>query len=85
MVSARYTPTDSVAALPGDRIVVAGGGDGAELIDLASGHSRRSPSSRGRQSFSTVGVTHGQLAIVGGYDESIRLTRIDRTSPVDDL
>ncbi len=86
MVSGRYKLTDSVAALPGDRVVVAGGGEGVELIDLPAGHSTAiTQFSEGRQSFSTVGVTHGQLALVGGYDESIRLTKTYRTVPVNDL
>ena len=86
LVSGRYKLTDSVVALPGDRVVVAGGGDGVELVDVIRGRSAAIPQLRsGRQSFSTIGVTGGQLVIVGGYDESIRLTRTYRTVPVDEL
>ncbi len=86
LLSGRYKLTDSVVALPGDRVVVAGGGEGVETIDLDTGRSVVvSPFSGGRRSFSTVGVTHGQLVLVGGYDESIRLTRTYATLPVADL
>jgi hypothetical protein len=85
MVSGRYKLTSSVVALPGDRVVVAGG-DGVELVDVMAGRSAVIPQLRSRrQSFSTVGVTGGQLVIVGGYDESIRLTRTYSTFPLDDL
>ncbi len=86
MVSGRYKLTDSVAALPGDRVAVAGGGEGVELIDVSTGRSATiAELGTGRRSFSTLGVTEGQLVLVGGYDESIRLTRTFSTVPVSDL
>jgi hypothetical protein len=78
--------SDAVATLPDARVVVAGGGEGVELIDLSKGRTRAIASlNGGRRSFSTVGVTDGQLVLIGGYDESIRLTRTYRTVPVDHL
>lgn len=86
MLSGRYKLTDSVVALPGDRVVVAGGGEGVELIDLGADRSTAiTQLGGGRRSFSTVGVTNGQLILVGGYDESIRLSRAYGTVPVGDL
>jgi len=86
MLSGRYKLTDSVVALPGDRVVVAGGGEGVELIDLSAGRSTAiTQLEGGRRSFSTVGVTEGQLVLVGGYEESIRLSRTYGTVPVADL
>ncbi len=86
MLSGRYKLTDSVVVLPGDRVVVAGGGEGVEMIDLSAGRSVAiAQLNGGRRSFSTVGVTDGQLVLVGGYDESIRLTRTYGTMPVVDL
>ena len=86
LLSGRYKLTDSVATLPGARVVVAGGGEGVELIDLSTGLTRAITAlSGGRRSFSTVGVSDGQLVLIGGYDESIRLTRTYLALPVDDL
>jgi hypothetical protein len=82
-VAGRYKLTDAVVALSGDRAVVAGGGDGVEVVDLAAG--RATPVRAlegGRRSFSTVGVSRGRLVLVGGYDESIRLTRTYLTTAV---
>ena len=62
LVSGRYKLTDSVVALPGDRAVVAGGGDGVEVVDV--GADRATPVAAldgGRRSFSTVGITRGAV------------------------
>jgi hypothetical protein len=86
LVSGRYKLTDSVVALPGDRAVVAGGGEGVEIVDVGAGRSRAVTAfDGGRRSFSTVGVTDGHLVLVGGYDETIRLTRTYLTAPVEEL
>ena len=86
LLSGRYKLTDSVATLPDGRVVVAGGGDGVEMIDLGTGRTRAiALLAGGRRSFSTIGVTGGQLVLIGGYDESIRLTRTYRAVPVDAL
>ncbi len=84
--SGRYKLTDSLVALPGDRAVVAGGGDGVETVDLDLGVARLVPAlAGGRRSFSTVGITGDDLVLVGGYDEGIRLTRTYLTVAVTDL
>jgi hypothetical protein len=86
LLSGRYKLTDSVVALPGERAAVAGGGNGVEVVDVSAGRSRTIPLfDGGRRSFSTVGVTDGRLVLLGGYDESIRLTRTFLDVPVEDL
>ena len=79
----RYKLAGSAVALPGGRIVVAGGGPGVELLDLARGRSRP-VSGLGSDwgAFSTLGVTAGRLVLVGGYDRDIALTGAARTVPL---
>jgi Kelch motif/Galactose oxidase, central domain len=75
LVSGRYKLTDSIVALPGDRAVVAGGGEGVEVLDVRAGVSTPIQAlDGGRRSFSTVGLTDGHVVLVGGYDERITLT-----------
>jgi len=79
----RYKLTGSALALPGDRVVVAGGGSGVEVVDVDADRSRRVPDlGDGTASFSTVGLTGGRLLVLGGYDEEIRLVDAARTLPV---
>ncbi len=86
LLAGRYKLTDSVVALPGDRAVVAGGGEGVELLDVAADTAIRVPDlGGGRRSFSTLGVSDGTLVLVGGYDEDIRLTETFVVVPVADL
>ena len=86
LVSGRYKMTDSVVALPGRRAVVAGGGDGVEIVDLETGGAAAVPGlGSGRHSFSTLGVTRGRLVLVGGYDEQIRLTGTYASVSVDEF
>jgi hypothetical protein len=74
------------AVLPDGRVVVAGGGPGVEVIDPRTGVSRfLTGAGRGRASFSTVGLSHGVLRVIGGYDEAIRLTGTDLAIPLDRL
>ncbi|QZY29102.1 Kelch repeat-containing protein [Nocardioides coralli] len=86
LLAGRYKLTDAVATLPDGRVAVAGGGNGVELIDIGAGITTDVDAlGRRTRSFSTVGVTDGQLVVVGGYDESIRLTHTYLTLPVTDL
>lgn len=79
----RYKLAGSVVALPDGRVVVAGGGPGVEVVDVADGRSRPVAGlGGGRASFSTVGVTGGRLVVLGGYDERIRLVRTGHALPV---
>jgi galactose oxidase-like protein/Kelch motif protein len=72
--SARYKLGGSLAVLPDDRVVVAGGGSGVEVLDLRGGSRLLATAGPGWASFSTVGVTGSRVFVVGGYDEQIRLT-----------
>jgi Galactose oxidase, central domain/Kelch motif len=74
LVSARYKLGGSVAPLPDGRVVMAGGGPGVEVLDLAAGSRQVPAAGTGRASFSTVGVAGSRVVVVGGYDEQIRLT-----------
>lgn len=86
LLSGRYKLTDSIVALPGDRAVVAGGGEGVEIVDVGAGRARPLRGlDGGRRSFSTIGITEGRLVLVGGYDEAIRLTHTYFTTPVEHL
>ena len=71
----RYKLSGSVLALDDDRVVVAGGGPGVEVVDLVRRRSEVvTPFGERRRSFSTLGVSHDRLVLVGGYDERIALT-----------
>ncbi len=74
----RYKLTGAAAALPDGRVVVAGGGPGVELLNPNSGTSTLIPAA-GRQwaSFSTVGISNGQVVVIGGYDRDITLAVAD--------
>jgi hypothetical protein len=85
LASARYKLGGSVAALPDGRVVVAGGGSGVEVLDLATGSRRVAAAGSGRSSFSTVGVSASRVVVVGGYDEQIRLTRTFLSIPLADV
>ncbi len=70
----RYKLAGSTWPLGGDRVVVAGGGPGVEVLDVPAGRSRVvARLGEGRASFSTVGVVGERLLVLGGYDEEIRL------------
>jgi hypothetical protein len=75
LVSGRYKLSGSAAVLPDGRVVVAGGGPGLEVVDVDRARSEVvDEAGVGWASFSTVGVAHGRLVVVGGYDRDIRLT-----------
>ncbi len=67
----------AVAALRSGEILVAGGGDRAEVYDLRTDSFRRVAGDIGGDwSFATVAVLPGGRALVaGGYDARIQLTR----------
>jgi hypothetical protein len=75
LAAGRYKLSGSAVALPDGRVVVGGGGPGAEVVDVGRGTSSRlSQASAGRAAFSTVNTLGGQVLVLGGYDEQIRLT-----------
>lgn len=83
MTAGRYKLSGSAVVLPDGRVVVAGGGRGVEIIDLAAGTSvavKAAPASP--SSFSTVSLVGSTLRVVGGYDDKIRLTGLDLRIPL---
>ncbi len=82
----RYKLSTSAALLPDGRVVVAGGGRGAEVVDLDAGTSTPVPDvTPAVASFSTVTVWRDDLLVLGGYDERIRLTRLHQVLPLGTL
>ncbi len=83
LVNGRYKLAGGVAVTPDGTVIVAGGGNGAELLDPATGTWRSLrvvPAER--LSFSTVSVVDDTVRILGGYDEGIQLTHTDITMAV---
>jgi len=82
----RYKLSGSAVVLPDGRVAVAGGGPGVEVVDVSAGSSARVADAGSRwASFSTVGVSDGQLLVLGGYDQEIRLTDTDLVVDLADL
>jgi hypothetical protein len=69
----RYKLAGAAAVLDDGRVVVGGGGHGAELIDVDSGAATALDVLSGVSSFGTVTAADGLLTFIGGYDESIAL------------
>ena len=84
--SGRYKLSDAAVVLPDGRVVVAGSGQGVEVIDVAS---RTSTVAAGLAdvsgSFSTASVVGDQVWVLGGYDRQIRMTSTDRRVLIADL
>ncbi len=79
MIEARYKLPGGVVALPASRVLIASGGGTAEIVDVASGASQLVAEFDGRASFATVNLVANDAALVlGGYDEQIDLTGLDR-------
>ena len=79
MIEARYKLPGGVVALPASRVLIASGGRTAEIVDVASGASQLVAEFDGRASFATVNLVANDAALVlGGYDEQIDLTGLDR-------
>ena len=68
----RYKILDAIAVLPSGEVVVAGGGDRAEIYDPRRARFRRSAATPGQLAFATATVIgRSRLLIAGGYDRSI--------------
>jgi hypothetical protein len=71
----RYKMPGGAVALPGNRVLVAGGGRSVELVDVMSGRSEIVRQFGARGSFATITpLGDGQWLVVGGYDDKISLT-----------
>ena len=79
LVDGRYKLNEAAAVLPDGRVVVAGSGQGVEVIDVER---RTSTVAAGLAdvsgSFSTVSVVGDEVWVLGGYDRQIRMTSTDR-------
>ena len=73
--------TGGATLLPDGRVLVGGGGDGVEIIDLEAGISTEATTASGVSSFGTASVAGSVVLLVGGYDERIGLTRRFLTVP----
>lgn len=86
MSDGRYKLAGGAVALPDGRVVVAGSAAGLEVIDISRFTSRLAlAESSTPSSFATASVIGGNLRVIGGYDRSIRLSRIDLTVDIADL
>jgi hypothetical protein len=88
LASGRYKLSGAAAALPDDRVIVAGGGPEVEVIDLDAGTSRTIQTGATDQvwaSFSTVSVLPDRVLVLGGYDQRINLTGLHELLPIDQL
>ncbi|MEP6560334.1 MAG: kelch repeat-containing protein, partial [Nakamurella sp.] len=80
MRTGRYKLAGGVALTSAGEVIIAGGGSGAEVLNIAAGTTRPLDTVPVvRLSFSTVSVLGRSVRVLGGYDEAIRLTGTDVT------
>jgi hypothetical protein len=76
LIEGRYKMTGGAVALPGNRVLIGGGGTSVELLDIEDGTSRMIASYGERGSFATVNAWGPDAFVVlGGYDDRIGLRR----------
>ncbi|MEO5920361.1 MAG: kelch repeat-containing protein [Pseudolysinimonas sp.] len=85
MLHGRYKVTGGATLLPDGRVLVGGGGEGVELIDVVAGVSTPATTATGVASFGTISLSGAVVLFVGGYDARIGLTRRFLAVPVDEL
>jgi hypothetical protein len=74
MTEPRYKSTGGALLLGDGRVLVASGGVSAEVVDVADGTAVTVRRFAGRRSFATVSpLGDGDVLVLGGYDERIRL------------
>jgi hypothetical protein len=79
----RYKLAGGAVVLDDGRVLIVGGGQSVEVLDIASGTSQAIEELGGRASFATVSLLrNGKALVVGGYDESIRLVGLARTMTI---
>ncbi len=71
----RYKLAGGATLLPDGRVLVGGGGEGLEVIDVDAGASSVVNAASGIASFGTVSLSGDTVLVVGGYDRQIDLTR----------
>jgi hypothetical protein len=83
LVHPRYKLDGSAVRLPDGRVVVAGGGAGAELLDPARSAAKLIAEVPDEvASYGTLSVVGDQLWLVGGYDSQVDLTGRDLRVPL---
>jgi hypothetical protein len=83
LVHPRYKLDGSAVRLPDGRVVVAGGGAGAELLDPARSAGKLIAEVPDEvASYGTLSVVGDQLWLVGGYDSRVDLTGRDLRVPL---
>jgi hypothetical protein len=83
LTNARYKLNGSAVRLPDGRVVVAGGGAGAELLDPARPTGTLvAQVPEGVASYGTLSVVGDELWLVGGYDHRVDLTGRDLRVPI---
>jgi Galactose oxidase, central domain len=76
----RYKLAGGAVVLDDGRVLIVGGGQSVEVLDVAAGTSQMIEELGGRASFATVNLLqNGQALLVGGYDDSITLVGLART------
>lgn len=70
----RYKVQGGAVVLGGSRVAIAGGGQTVEVVDLDAGTSSVIDRFAARGSFATINVLgSGDLLVIGGYDDRVRL------------
>ena len=83
LTNARYKVDGSAVRLPDGRVVVAGGGAGAEVLDPARATGTLlAQVPDGMASYGTLSVVGTDLWLVGGYDHRVNLTGRDLRVPL---
>jgi hypothetical protein len=68
--------TGGAVALPGNRVLIGGGGESVELLDVDAGTATRIDSLGSRGSFTTINQWGASsFLVLGGYDDRIALRR----------
>jgi len=76
MRRSRYKLNGAVALMPGGKVLIAGGSDGAEVFDPATSKTTETAGSFGsHRLFATAtALSDGRVLIIGGYDQSNRVS-----------
>jgi hypothetical protein len=85
LLHGRYKMSGGATLLPDGRVLVGGGGEGVEVIDVEAGVSTKATAASGVASFGTVSVSGSLVLMIGGYDEQIGLTGRFLAVPIADL
>jgi Kelch motif/Galactose oxidase, central domain len=76
LLEGRYKMTGGAVSLPGNRVLIGGGGTSVELLDVGEGTSRIVERLGNRASFATMNAWGAdEFIVLGGYDDRISLRR----------